>query len=482
MPQTQTQIAADFVAAISTSTPAATNFNVGSLIRSLADTSAAEDALMEAEIESQVANAIINAVAQWLPIKPTGSTGSTYLMTFTLSSSATTSKTYTIGTAVTIPNSSLQWETGQTFTLAPGQSQNVTVVCTTAGTISNVPANTITQLVIPDGYTTVTNASGQPIVQGRNAETQTEIQAQVANASNLLHRGDESAVEAGALTSALYDASGNPTEQVVKAREVDSNTNGLGYCFVYNGSGAMSSALLTFTQQVIDGYTDTNGIKHTGYKAAGVTMTVQDAPQTSVDVTVAVLPKYGFSMATVTPNVQRAVDDFFANLDLGQSLSLGQLYTAISLAPGVDDSVISDPSATLPAVPYVSVPSTPSLTAVTPTTATNLAAAAYEVALTFTNEWGETTASTTASVTLTQGQAVQVGAITLPVGASGINYYMPTVAGGTTLALDTNGDGSQIDITVLPASGAASLPSSNTAEIQGNAYILGTLTINPLAS
>src|SRR5579875_3298461 len=108
--QTQTQISADFIAAISTSTSQATNLNPGSLIRSLSDAFSAESALMEAEIESQVATGIINAVYQLLPITQNGAVGSTYLLTFTLASSAPSNVTLASGTAVTIPNSSLQWQ------------------------------------------------------------------------------------------------------------------------------------------------------------------------------------------------------------------------------------------------------------------------------------------------------------------------------------------------------------------------------------
>jgi len=481
MPQTQTQIAADLVAAISTSTNKATNFNPGSLIRSLADAFSAESALMETEIESQVSTAIVNAVFQLLPITPNGAVGATYLLTFTLSSSASSSVTLASGTAVAIPNNALQWNTSQSITIVPGASVNVTATCTTTGTGTNVPANTITQLINPVTNVTVTNASAQPVVAGRDAETQTELQAQVANQVNSLHKGDEFAIEAAAITSELVDASGNPTEQVVKALVSDSNTNGLAYCYVFNGVGPMSSGLLTQTQDIINGYTDTNGNKIVGAKAAGVTVTVKDAPETTINVIVSVLPKYGYSLDTVQTGDEQAIADYFANLDLGQGVSLTQLAYSILAVQGVADVEITSPSASQPATPYLSVPSAPTLTAITPGTSTSLVAGTYYVSATFVDEWGETTASTQSSVTITVGQAIQVSAITLPSGAASVNYYLSTAAGSTTVAYDANGTGVQIDLTALPAPGAANPPSTNTAALQGNAYVLGAVTVNEMA-
>lgn len=487
MAQTTTQIATDAITALTSSTSAVTNFNVGSLNRGLIDGFSAEASVIEQQIEAQTANAILNALYQLLDLQPTGAIGSVYSLTFSLASSASASYTLAAGSAVTIPNSSLQWLTGQSITIAPGGSQTITATCSTTGSITNVPANTITQLVVPVSGLSVTNPSAQPTVLGRDAETQVQLQAQLSGQINQLHRGDYSAVESGAITSQLVDASGNPTEQVVKAREADSNTYGLGYCYVFNGSGPMSSALLSQTQNVINGYTDTSGVSHIGYKAAGVTMTVVDAPETVVNVAVAVLPKAGYTLAAVQGGVQTAVQAFLTNLDLGGirngiiygAVSTQQLAYAILAVPGVADVQITSPSTSLPGVPYVTNPtSAPVLTAVAGST--SFSAATYTVGYTWTNVWGETVVSPTSAIALTAGQAIQVGALTLPVGASGVNYYL-SGAGTTTVYLDASGTGAQITLTTAPT-GTVQPPNTSTAQIFGNAYILGTLSITQASS
>lgn len=137
MAQTTTQIATDAVAAIISSTSAATNLNVGSLTRSLIDGFSAEAAVLEQQIEDLVATAVNNALAQALGQAPVDATGSVYLMQFTLSSSASASQTFASGTAITIPNSTLQWVTGESITVAPGATVTVTASCTTTGVITN---------------------------------------------------------------------------------------------------------------------------------------------------------------------------------------------------------------------------------------------------------------------------------------------------------------------------------------------------------
>ncbi len=119
---------------------------------------------------------------------------------------------------------------------------------------------------------------------------------------------------------------------------------------------------------------------------------------------------------------------------------------------------------------YVTLPSAaPALTAVSGST--SLAAGTYTVGYTWTTADGETPLSPTATVTITAGQAIQVSALTLPnVGqtppspnATGVNYYLSTAAGSSSVAYDATGTGAATTLTALPASGAASPPTVNTA-------------------
>lgn len=81
------------------------------------------------------------------------------------------------------------------------------------------------------------------------------------------------------------------------------------------------------------------------------------------------------------------------------------------------------------------------------------------IAYTFTNSVGETLPSPATAVALTSTkQAIRVSAITLPSGATGVNYYINGFYAGTS-------DGSQTDITALPSTPSKPLPVVNTAYV-----------------
>lgn len=321
-----------------------TDYNVGSVIRLLESPQAqALEGLYEQNI-IQRQETIQTMMYQMLQFPPRPAINAYVQVTFT--NSNTTAQTFNAGTLLTIPNSTLQYSVQATFTVPAASggtngTATATIVCTTPGTIGNAPANSITQLVSPVSGVSVTN--NQAVITGKDAETADERAARFYAHMARIHRGDKEALEAGALTSNITDASGYITEQVVKAVAIDGT-------FVTNPTTA------------------------------------------------------------------------------------------------------------------------PVLIAVTPGTLTNLAAGNYTVGYTFTNANGETLMSPTSTVTLTAGQEIQVDAITLETGATGINYYMSTAVGSSTLAYDANGTGAQVDLTALPASGASSPPTINTAYLNTAGY------------
>ncbi len=482
MAQTQTQIATDAIAYITANTSQITNWNVGSVGRSFVDAFAAEASALDQQSQDRTKNAIVNVGYQLLGLSLPQATGSTYTLDFTLSSSASASVTVPAGTLVTIPNSNLQWETGQTINVAPGTTVTTTATCTTTGSATNVPIATITQLIVPIVGLTVTNPSAQPTVMGRDQPSQTAVQAIISQQINQLHVGNQNAVETGVLSASLTDASGNVTEQVIAVREVDITPSEQfpinGFVYIYNGVGAASTALIDLAQNIVNGYVYTSGVVHEGCKAAGVILQVVDAYQTPVDLSLAILPKYGYTLASVETNVAYAVNDYFASLDINSGFSVTQLAYQILAASGVADAQVLSPTASLPATPYVTTPSAPTLSAVSG--GSSLSAGSYLVAVTFTTPFGETEASPTASITISTGQAIDAST-SLAFGATGVNYYL-SEPNGTTLYLVASTSSATQLITNDPVTTAAQPPTSSTATIQGNMYVLGNLSISQATS
>lgn len=483
MPKTATEITADMITTLQSATNQATNLNTGSNIRSILDGVSAEGALIEQEINDKVQQAILNVAYQIWQVTPEPAVASVYQLTLT----NTTTNTVTIaqGSTATIPNSSLLWS-NQTSVAVPAQSGStpgtatVNAICNVTGSLTNVPANTITALSNPISGITVTNLSAQAVIVGADAETQSQTQARLANKKASVHRGDGNAIEAGVIGTSLTDLSGNITEQVVKAKCVDL-LSGNANIYVVNGASGLSSSLKTLAQNVVNGYTDSSGIPRTGYKAAGISATVTLASLNPINIIASILPLPGYVYADILPQVQTTISNFFASLDIEQSFSLGSFILALRSTPGVGDVAVTAPSATLAGVPNVTNPSViPTLTAISGSTA--LAAGTYTIGYTFTTIWGETLISPTSTVTITAGQAIQVSAIAPPFGATGVNYYLSIAAGSSTVALDLSGTGAQLNLISLPSNSAITPPVSNTAVIHGNLYTQGTTTLSQMAS
>lgn len=352
---TAEQIQQSFVSyLLSVSSAPVTDYNVGSVIRLLGQGQAG---ILEGFYESDMIakqESIQSIMYQMMQFPPLPAVNAYVQETFTNTNA--TSQPINAGTLITIPNSTLQYQTQNSFTIPANGSANATIVCTTPGAIGNAPANSITQLVNPIKGVTVSNT--QAVITGRDAETAEERAARFYNYLAMIHRGDTKALEAGALTSNITDASGYITEQVIKAVASDGgyalvsgafaavSGQAAGYATVwgYNGTGAMSSGLLSQTQNIIDGYTDAQGVPHTGYKAAGVIATFYDSVETPVSVSAGIYPAPGYTLSMISGSITIAIQGVFDKLDIGKSLQLSDLNYAIRNVPGVLNVQITAPA------------------------------------------------------------------------------------------------------------------------------------------
>lgn len=485
-----TGIETAMVQALLSTTQQVTNLTPGGVIRGTFDSVAQQIAALQQQqgtLFSATANSVGAALYQ---VPPVPALGSTYTLQWSLAASAPASVTLAQGTLAAVPSTALQWATTQTLTVAPGTSGTVNATATTTGTVTNVPAASITQVVQPIAGLTVTNPSAQPTQAGRDAETPTALQARIQNRVAQNQRGTKNACAAGALLTTLTDGSGAVTEQVLKAQAVTFLPTAAyptvnAWCYVYNGVGPASATLLSTAQGIVDtGYTDANGTAQPGFKSAGVFVTVADAPEVTQAVSATVTLAPGYTWATVQSAVQTAIQTWITALDLGSAWVNSSLLQAILAVPGVADAVLTTPSGNLPGPLYAPNPTqAPSLTATSPSPATDLAAGTYTVAVAYQTPAGLTLASPTAPVTIAAGQAIQVAVGTLPPGVSPTNtavaYYLSEAAGSSTILLATTTSATTTTLTTLPANGSPAPLSTSTAQIQGWAWIAGTITITP---
>lgn len=267
------------------------------------------------------------------------------MVTFTVPQAPTSDVTIPVGTTVGVPGTNIQYQTPAAMIWPSGSTTfNARVVCTKTGTIGNVPANTITQLVTPiNGLNNVTVTNPKAVITGRDLETEDQRANRFQQWINSLHRGDERAILYGAKQAQILDEYGYVSEQVMKAQLVEgpgSNT-----LYIDNGTYDTSQALINQCQQVINGFIDANGNYQIGYKAAGIPTIVNAASLQQVTITIKASTKPGYTFAMIQQSIIDSVTNLVQSLDVGDTLSMAALSLAIGNTPGVLNFQILSPTA-----------------------------------------------------------------------------------------------------------------------------------------
>lgn len=366
-------ITASLIINISESTTALTDFNVGSktrvMIEAFAEELEAFYHMMFRGILEATNDAVFNSFD--FPALPAVAASGNVTFSLVVAGSATPlapTTTFTIprGFRVQIPVSSTlavssaalpgtiytvttstAWAAGQTSVVVP-------VACTQAGTIGNTTANSITGIVdilptVTGGQFKVTNVL--PFVNGEPAEDQNSRKARFAQYLQSLGKGTLVAIEHAALTAQVLDASGNVQEQVktvfaVEPFKIDGSLP-VGHVdvYIYNGFGNTSAALVAATQQIVDGYVDSNGNKIAGFKAAGIIATVKAAieqPQT-FQINVKMQPNTSLTDDIIS-QIQGAIVKYVSTLGPGDTLIFNRIIELVMDSSSVYNCVIVSPN------------------------------------------------------------------------------------------------------------------------------------------
>jgi len=238
--------------------------------------------------------------------------------------------------------------------LAGSVGISVPIAAEISGTAGNVAANSITLFTSAIlGIDTVTNPAGTS--GGVDDETADAQQIRFAEFIVSLARSPVNGIEAGAKTAALVDTStGLVTETVSLAKVVEPYLTdpgapvGLVTCYIDNGSGSASNALVAQTQKVIDGYVDSDGIQVIGYRAAGIIVTVTSVILVSQDVTALITLDAGADQVTVNAALTNAIATLFNALNISDDLDWPTLLSAMMVIAGVKTVFLMTPSGTVP--------------------------------------------------------------------------------------------------------------------------------------
>lgn len=346
-----------------------TDFLPGSKVRTKFETVAVEMEAQDYAFMQALRKAIPISIYQAFGFSLQPATKASGMVTFT---GTPTSSNITIpaGTLVSTTSTSTPktYATSQDVTMLIGQTTvQAPVVCTSPGVFGNTPSASITRMnTTINGITSVTNVAA--LNNGKDRETEDARRTRFNNYITTLTRGTKEAVMYGASTAALYDVSGAITEMVMFSNVVQPAEDdpmqpaGEYYCYIYNGSGATSDALVAEAQKIIDGYTDADGNNIPGYKAAGTICTVAKATETAINITCTVTPISAESdKAALQSACSDSITSLIQELGMGDDVIVSQIINRIMGIAGIYKVDVATPSADI-AVPSNAIPTVGTIT------------------------------------------------------------------------------------------------------------------------
>jgi hypothetical protein len=397
-----------------------TDFNEGAIGRTLVEAPAAEID----ELYQQMLNGLIEAipVATYnsfsFAAKAANDASSVIRVVITSSAQPTL---ISAGTVFSYPGGAVSYTSQADVTVPAGNTYgDVLVAANVAGSAGNLASiQSFTLAPAPAGFVSAANLS--PIINGLDAETPEARQIRFNAFIAALPRGTPAAVQYGLTTTQLTDSLGNVTEQVASASVVEpyesDNTQppALIQCYIHNGVGNTSSALVTQAKKVVYGYTDTNGNKVPGWKAAGVHVDIYAATEIPLNIAGAITPLAGYDLATLDGLANAAAAAYIVGIGIGQPFQVASLIDIIMSITGVGNFVPAD----------VSAPVAPVLGQIV---SGSRAAQTYYVQTTYITPAGETLPSAMRSLAVPVNNLLTVASPPVLAGASGWNVYVGTTS------------------------------------------------------
>lgn len=345
-------IAASMINYCRSVTTKVTDFNIGSVVRTMLEAAAAELEELYLQIFIGLKEAIPVATYNTFGFDLLPAATASGLVRFSASGPAAAAIPIPLGTLVQVPGRTTTYATQTDASIAIGQT-HVDVLCAASepGSASNVGANAITKLVGSiAGVVSVTNQA--PLVNGRDIETESDRLARFRDYIRTLARGTISAVLFGAKTANRVDANGVVVEYVAGAALEEpwvtnpANPISLVNVYVHNGASATSAALVAEAQKIIDGYYDIDGKAVPGWKAAGVKVVVYAATDQAINVTGTVAVSDGYQPADVIAQATAALQAYIQGLAVGADVLKSELISIVKRdVQGVSNVTLTAPAA-----------------------------------------------------------------------------------------------------------------------------------------
>jgi uncharacterized phage protein gp47/JayE len=299
-----------------------TDFNVGSVARALVEAPAVEIDELYQQMFIGLREAIPVAIYNSFQFGRLPALPATGRVRVTITSSASDTL-IPADTVFKIENGLTDYESVTDVTIDTGDTfADVLVQARTVGLLGNIPAGksftldpTLSNLV------SATNLAA--FSTGADEESDDQRKARFARFIATLPRGTVASIQYGLSLADLRDDEGDVVERVAYAAVVepylldDEEPIALVRCYLHNGLEPASSELVSRAAEVIAGYTDDDGNKVAGWKAAGVKVEIFPAEEVVVDVTATITALTGYVAATLAEEAETKVSDYLLGIPMG---------------------------------------------------------------------------------------------------------------------------------------------------------------------
>lgn len=257
------------------------------------------------------------------------------------------------GTTASSTGLSTTYSTLQDVTVPAGASFiDLTLQADETGTVGNISAGQdFTLTPLPSGFVSATNLVA--FVSGQDEESDDERKLRFAAYINSISRATNAALRYGLSTASILDEDGNIIERAAATTTVEpylddpNSPIALVNCYIHNGVGGTSASLVARAQEIVDGYYDSTGTAVPGYKAAGVKTTVYAAGEVLVPVTGALTALDGYDHDALVESATQAVFAYLSGLGIGATVIRAQIIRLVKEIDGVYDFELTAPGANI---------------------------------------------------------------------------------------------------------------------------------------
>lgn len=345
-----TAIAASMMNYMRGTTAKVTDFNIGSVVRTLLEAIAIETEELYMQMFNGLKEAIPVSLYTTLDFDSLPAVPAYGLVRVTVSSSLS-DVLIQAGTVFSFTGGETPYTSAVDVTIPAGQTYaDVRVVASAAGSVGNILAGQAFSLLpVPANFVSATNQAD--FINGADDETDAEKKVRFIGYIQSLSRGTVPALKYALSTTALVDENGFQTERVTSSSVIEpwktDNTQPVAWvkAYIHNGVGSTSDDLLTKAQDVVYGYYDADNNAIPGWSAAGVKVSIYKATEQAQNIVGVLTADSGYDKPTLITSAEQVIYSYIQALAIGESLIYAEMVKLVMEIEGMANIVFSTPTA-----------------------------------------------------------------------------------------------------------------------------------------